>query len=536
MSQTGQLGNETEGSEIVTRDPGVCQDGNGGELALRSAPRPDGARRIHPAAGALLEFAALSFSLILIPYLAIRSRAFDTDADIWWHIRVGDWIAQHHALPRVGVFSQHIERPWTAYSWCFDLLVSGIHRTFGLPGIPRLLICLEILISLSFLWALRRVAGSFWWSWCIGTAGIVALRVDAPRPGLLTLLFFTVELLLIFHAEQTEDDRLLYWLGPLFLIWANCHIEFVYGIAVLGLYTGSRILSLLMSPASEGQSRSRSSVAKLLGFFAIAALAACVGPNRWLPYQVALGYAGQKYIYQLIQEMTAMSFRTPEHYIELLLVMTACFALGRSRRRDLFRPALLVVAALVSFRSVRDMWLAAMAASFVLAEALRERPRPGSETQRFSGRWQPASYALAAGLALVLSFAYGQRHGLSLADMFAEIDQVYPIRATEFIRDSHLPGPLYNDFDWGGFLIFNLPDRPVAIDPRNDMYGDELLGRAIGTANGIGWQADPDLARANLVILNRALPLSAALKRDSDYRLAYEDHLATVFVKLPNPR
>lgn len=79
------------------------------------------------------------------------------------------------------------------------------------------------------------MAGSFWWSWCIATAGIAALHVDAPRPRLLTLLFFTVEPLLIFHAEQTEEEKFLYRLGPLFLVWANCHIEFVYGIAVWGL-------------------------------------------------------------------------------------------------------------------------------------------------------------------------------------------------------------------------------------------------------------------------------------------------------------
>ena len=42
--------------------------------------------------------------------------------------------------------------------------------------------------------------------------------------------------------------------------------------------------------------------------------------------------------------------------------------------------------------------------------------------------------------------------------------------------------------------------------------------------------------RANLVILNRALPLSSDLQRDSDYRLAYEDHLATVIIKQPNAR
>ena len=84
MSQTVQLGNQTEGSEMVTREAAVRQGGNGGELARTSGPRPDSADRIHPGARALsslFEFAALTFSLLFHSYLAIHSRAFDTDAD-----------------------------------------------------------------------------------------------------------------------------------------------------------------------------------------------------------------------------------------------------------------------------------------------------------------------------------------------------------------------------------------------------------------------------------------------------------------------
>lgn len=481
-----------------------------------------------------LKLLAITFTLALIPYLAINSKTFADDPDIWWHIRVGDWISQHHRVPRVGIFSQHIERPWTAYSWCFDLLVSGVHGLFGLPGIPGLLICLEVLTSLAILLAIHRIAGGFWCSWGIATAAIVAAYFDPLRPALLTLFFFTLELLLIFEVEHTGDDKRLWWTGPLFMLWANCHIQFVYGIAVLALYVGSRMLGLRKTAPP---SASAISARKLAGIFAVALAGSCLGPNGWLPYKVALGYMGQFYIYQTIQEMSAMNFRRPEHYVLLVLVIAASYLLGQSKRRDLFRPALLVVTALVSFRSVRDMWFAAVAAAFVVAEGVRERSKgrspngPTNQSASTDSKWLTLIYALATVIALAQCFVYGLDHGVKPADMMTEIARVYPVRATEFVSDSHLPGPIYNSFNWGGFLIFNLRNDPVSIDPRTDLYGVELLKRSMATTNGINWQSDPDLARANLVIIERYEALAAELVQDPAYRLVYQDQNAMVFVK-----
>jgi hypothetical protein len=64
-----------------------------------------------------------------------------------------------------------------------------------------------------------------------------------------------------------------------------------------------------------------------------------------------------------------------------------------------------------------------------------------------------------------------------------------------------------------------------------DAYGDELATRSVNTVNAIRWQDDPDLARANFVLLERSVPLASALESDPRYRLAYKDHLAAVFVR-----
>ena len=482
----------------------------------------------------LARCAAATFALCVAPYYSIRSWAAVVDPDIWWHIRTGDWIATHHAVPRYAIFSQHLDRQWIAYSWLFDLIVSRVLQRFGLVGIPDFLICFQVLLSVTFLLAIWHFARGFWWSWLVGVLGIYAFYVNPLRSLQFSLFFFIIELWLIFEAERERNDKLLLGTVPVFALWANLHIGFVYGLFVLALYIGARIIPLCARNWLPGDSR-ETSPARLLVILGAAIAGSCIGPNWAYPYKVVFYYASHSLQFQLVQEMLAMNFRRPEHYVELILLMAACYALGQSRRQDLFRPMLLLVTAVVSFRSLRDAWFVSIAAAFVLAEAIGQKYARAAEPQGEKRARLALTLALAVVLSLCISFGLARYQGANAQGLMAVIDRIYPIGATGFVRDSHLPGPLYNSFNWGGFLIFNLPGQLVSIDPRGNAYDDELIARSVNTVNAIDWQGDPDLSRANLVLLERSAPLASALERDPRYRLAYQDHIAVVFVRAQGP-
>ena len=59
------------------------------------------------------------------------------------------------------------------------------------------------------------------------------------------------------------------------------------------------------------------------------------------------------------------------------------------------------------------------------------------------------------------------RH-LSNDDMKERVAKTFPVQAAEFVADKGYAGPLYNDFNWGGYLIWALPHLPVAIDGRTN--------------------------------------------------------------------
>jgi len=57
------------------------------------------------------------------------------DGDTGWHIRTGEWILAHHAVPYRDLFS--FSKPdgiWYAWEWLADVIFAGLNGIGGLAG------------------------------------------------------------------------------------------------------------------------------------------------------------------------------------------------------------------------------------------------------------------------------------------------------------------------------------------------------------------------------------------------------------------
>jgi hypothetical protein len=121
---------------------------------------------------------------------------------------------------------------------------------------------------------------------------------------------------------------------------------------------------------------------------------------------------------------------------------------------------------------------------------------------------------------------------INSANLRQTIAEVYPVQAINFLRDHPQPGPLYNSYDWGDFITWYMPDYPVSIDGRTDLYGDELDTRSFMTTNADpSYANDPVLIESNLVLLPPQRPLAYVLRIDPKFKVVYEDSVAVVFVR-----
>jgi hypothetical protein len=45
----------------------------------------------------------------------------------------------------------------------------------------------------------------------------------------------------------------------------------------------------------------------------------------------------------------------------------------------------------------------------------------------------------------------------------------------DYLEENPPNGKLFNSYNWGGLLMFLLPNIPVFVDGRTDLYGDDFL-------------------------------------------------------------
>lgn len=454
------------------------------------------------------------------PVLVCLQRAVVADPDIWWHLRTGQWILEHRALPRTDPFSTFgMGKPWAAYSWLFELIVLKLYEHFQLVGTLAFSASMVLAITVAMHHLIKRLQLDFTKIALLTITAMVSMsRLYAPRPWLLTILFFVLEMDILIYARKTGKTRELLWLPLIFALWANIHVQFINGFVVLGIAVFEVVLAHWWP-----QLNNRLNATKLFLVSIACVLATFLNPYGWRIYKIAYELASQKGVLYKVQELQAMPFREAGDYGVLLLALAAVGALAWNRRVPVFETTLLTVATLLAFRSQRDLWMLVVAACAVLASEL-----PGTEEQR---RRLPRFALPIVGLAVVLVvFAGGVVLRVNNSRLHALLADTLPVRAVEVIKERHLGGPLYNNYDWGGFLIWDL-GYPVSIDGRAALHGDEQIDRSVATWSAEpSWASNPELSSAGLVIAPVKAPLAQILRMDSRFQLAYEDKVAAVFV------
>jgi hypothetical protein len=313
----------------------------------------------------------------------------------------------------------------------------------------------------------------------------------------------------------------------LFLIWANVDVNFVLGVFALLLFTAVQAIGpRIANPAAD---TSQPPINLVAAISAASLIATFITPYGWKPWGVffaRLTGAANDYL----PGFGSLRFRSPQDYLLLLLMAAAALALGIRRSRDLFTLALLMLAAFASFHSQREAWLLTIVAVVVIADEL---PDADAQSGSASAVLPRSQFFVGLAAAVVLLIAAAIIHfPRSQQSAQARISKAYPVAAANYIREHQLPQPLFNTLPWGGFLEFYLPQYPVAIDGRTELYGDDFnlqYGRVMNAE--AHFSTFPPFNQAATILLQKDSVMGKALPNVSGFKVAYSDDIAVVLLR-----
>lgn len=464
-------------------------------------------------------------------YEAIHATAILAPA-VWVHLRTGLWMLQTHSIPRSSLFSQYPAMSWSDSSWVFDVLLAAAYRLVGLRAIPIVLMLLKVAVAVSAFLLARAGKAPFWTAVVLSAVAQYVIAGLQPLPYAVSIVLFAVELMLLVRSRQNGEVRELFWLPALFFLWANLDIQFIHGLILLALFLAALAMEQVIR--SMGKPWISESVRPVAPGRASAVAAISLVATLGTPYTIHLLPTARALYspvsFQFFAEMSAMSFRRPQDFVLMLVVMAAFLSLGRRRSLDLFELIILLAGTVIAFRVQRDGWVALLPAIAIISDRLVRGEGSEESRKEIPVPRGPVGAAVAAVVSIAAVLSPGQKI------LMDKIDQNYPVKACDYIRENHLPFPLFNAYVWGSFITWYLPEYPVAVDNRSELYGDRILDAYFGIVGGKQLlESDATVSPNGTLLLERNSGMARAFNTlevlKTKYKLVYSDDLASVYVR-----
>jgi hypothetical protein len=339
----------------------------------------------------------------------------------------------------------------------------------------------------------------------------------------------------------------------LMVLWTNLHGGFVVGIILIGGYAAGEIIQAAFEPSAERRRKLFAQSLPYLVAAAACALATFVNPYTYRLHVHIVEFLREPYHQENIIEFFSPSFHPEKaRYFEVLLALGVVTACWKMYLRE-FAPAVLILfwahAALFSARNIPiyvliaapaiGQGLAHLAHLLSIANvaawckrSMRSFLDFGAEVSTMDriARLHLVSVAGTVFLAFLLYSPAASGNLNAAYDAAA-----YPVKAmqSDAIRNARA---VFTDDEWGDYLIYRLyPNTKVFVDGRSDFYGPVFCLAYLDVLKvKPNWEGTLSRYGVDAILLRADSALSGALKESRNWRLSYDDGIATVFTPARN--
>lgn len=475
-----------------------------------------------------------SMLIILFVLLFTLATRIPVDTDTWWHIRSGEYtLTQGMIYGDPFSFTMNGQR-WINHSWGSQIIIYGVWKLAGNVGLS---IYTSALATAGMAFVYRMCTGN---TYLRGFALIIGAATAAvfwsARPQMISFFLSAVLLYILYLNKREKVDRL--WLiAPLMALWGNLHAGFSLGFILLFGSIAGEIMNNIFNRAGEN-TVPIAGVLKMIIVAVVSVLVLVINPYNiqilTVPFQTVSIGALQNFI----QEWNSPDFHGRQTWPFIFLLLGILGAAGASNKRidwtDYFLVSGTAFLSLLAGRNIATFALVATPVfTYHLDAILAERGWVLNPVKRASPTMARLNVVLVTAIilgALVVIISYLNPKSVDDAQ-----EQFLPVRAAEFLNVQNPAGPMFNSYNWGGYLMFAAPQYPVFVDGRTDLYGDAFLTRWLSTATGgDGWRETLDEYGVNLVVVETGSGLARQLATDGEWTLIYppagsDDEQAVIF-------
>ncbi|MFW5874812.1 MAG: hypothetical protein ACOCUC_01115, partial [bacterium] len=493
-------------------------------------------------------------------------RAIHSDMDLWFHLSYG-----RHYVENLTFYIDHSMFSWTPSSaestyntWLGSSAMYLLHGVFGVTG----LFALHYLILLASGAVVFLFARSVNVRPGIGVLAVIlfaaiSMRVAANfvKPEMFSTLFMSLTAALYLRFRTSPGRWIMWALPAVFLVWVNTHGLWQFGFTFLGLVFGVELVVFFAFP---GQALGRTAMKYLALTVLFSFLALCMNPHGpGVPFGFVKGRASQIFsilfssgggasggavldYYRAISEYQSMwphLFNWEDSHFKTVsaLCMSSMIAIfagawifswKRAGKADL------PVAAANFFFFFMAMFMLRLGLVFGIIWIfsmvfLAGRIGPGS-VFRGSVPLVTAAYLVLVAYTAVAAFCIYDD-----PSWFGKGYRNYiPDQEVNYIMKYDLPGPMFNDYISGGYLMWAAyPEYKVFLDPRQFPYRHEVFPdyQSIGskypyTPEGLEKFTDKYPAKAALI--HRRYPKFIEwFQKSPEWTLAYFDRVGVVMIR-----
>lgn len=209
---------------------------------------------------------ALLFSLFFAYLYSINMGMNLNDPDVWWHLKMGEYVLENHEIPDKDPFAYTSPVPLSKGQliglrahWLGQVIYSLANKAKGLLGVVLLRNFLIIMpMSILLIWLLRRRVHP-WEAFIILALPACMLSIqlfysfERPQGLSFSIVLIVAILLERLRARSSEKsfDRSFWMLPVITVLWSNIHAGYIVGNIIIVIYMVSSLASALALEAWE---------------------------------------------------------------------------------------------------------------------------------------------------------------------------------------------------------------------------------------------------------------------------------------------